>query len=178
VGLDEGKKAANEFALALAIDRRNDAYYHSRSFTYLRLRRGSLAATAARFALELGGWHDEASLYMVLTGYFGERMAHNDEVAAAALKEAQSKVDQSLWPYPVVQYLLNEISAQDLLKRATDNDKQTEVHSYLGLSFSLAEKREGALEQLRWVKEHGNKDFSEYRVALAELERLEQSKAK
>ncbi|HBB88327.1 MAG TPA: hypothetical protein DC047_11990 [Blastocatellia bacterium] len=178
VGLDEGKKAANEFALALAIDRRNDAYYHSRSFTYLRLRRGSLAATAARFALELGGWHDEAALYMVLTLYFGERLAHNKEVATATLKEEQSRIDKGLWPYPVVQYLLDEISVQDLLKRATDNDKQTEVHAYLGLNFSLAEKREEALEQLRWVKEHGNKDFFEYRVALAELERLEKGEAK
>src|SRR6266404_2152789 len=178
VGLNEGKKAAKEFALALAIDRRNDAYYHGRSFTYLRLRQGSLAATAARFALDLGGWHDASSLYMVLVAHFGERMANNDEMATATLKEGQSKANKSLWPYPVIQYLLTEISAQDLLKRATDNDKQTEAHAYLGLNFSLAEKREDALEHLRWVKEHGNQDFYEYPLALAELERLEKEPEK
>jgi lipoprotein NlpI len=55
---------------------------------------------------------------------------------------------------------------------ATDNDKQTEAHAYLGLDLVHAGKREAAREHLEWVVANGNKDFLEVQLAAAELKRL------
>jgi lipoprotein NlpI len=112
-------------------------------------------------------------MYMILTAHFGYRQEHRDAEADDMLKKAAAVVDHTLWPYPVIRYLQHEITAEQLLAQATDSDKQTEAHTYLGLDHALKGKREEALQHLRWVKDHGNKHFYEYPVAIAELERLE-----
>ena len=171
--LGQKKNAVEEFRQALQLDPTSQDYYHGRSFTYLGQGRGPLATTAALLALNLQGWRDETSMYMALTAHFGYREAHNDAEANGILKKASAMVDTTQWPYPVIRYLQHEITAQELLSQATDNDKQTEAHAYLGLDLSLTGKRDEALAHLRWVKENGNKQFYEYPLALAELSRLE-----
>jgi tetratricopeptide (TPR) repeat protein len=171
--LGQEKEAAGEFQQALRLDPLSQDDYHGRSFTYLGLGRGALAATAAQLALQLQGWREASAMYMILTAHFGYRQEHKDAEADDMLKKAVAAVDHTLWPYPVIRYLQHEISAEQLLAQATDSDKQTEAHTYLGLDHSLNGKREEALQHLRWVKAHGNKHFYEYPVAIAELERLE-----
>jgi tetratricopeptide (TPR) repeat protein len=171
--LGREKEAAAEFQQALKLDPLSQDFYHSRSFTYLSLNRGGLAATAARLALQLQGWRELSAMYMILTAHFGYRQEHKVAEADDMLKQAAAVVDHTLWPYPVIRYLQHELTAEQLLAQATDSDKQTEAHTYLGLDLSLNGKREEALQHLRWVKDHGNKHFYEYPVAVAELERLE-----
>ncbi len=67
------------------------------------------------------------------------------------------------------------IQEADLFLLATDNDKLTEAHAYVGLDLSLKGNTEAAFNHLRWVKENGNKNFVEYALALTEIERLESS---
>jgi lipoprotein NlpI len=61
------------------------------------------------------------------------------------------------------------------LTQADDDDKRTEARCYLGLDQALKGRTEEALAHFRWVQQYGNPAFSEYVIALAELERLEQS---
>jgi len=89
------------------------------------------------------------------------------------MPKVSAKGDTSDWPYPVIEYLQQKLTAEELLARATDNDKQTEAHAYIGLALSLNGEREAALEHLRWVRENGNRNFVEYPLALSELARLE-----
>ncbi len=74
-----------------------------------------------------------------------------------------------------MRYLSGELKEADLFSLATDNDKLTEAHAYVGLNLSLKGNTEPALSHLKWVKESGNKNFVEYALALAEIERLESS---
>jgi len=176
--LEQEKNAHEEFKLALQMAPTSQDYYHKRSFTYLGLRRGSLAVRAAMLALNLRGWSENSSMYMILTAHFGYRQMHNDGEANGILKKAATMVDTTQWPYPVIQYLQHEITTQELMLQATDSDKQTEAHAYLGLDFSTTGKRDEALAHFRWVKERGNKQFYEYPLALAELDRLEKDAGK
>jgi predicted Zn-dependent protease len=73
----------------------------------------------------------------------------------------------------VIQYLGHSLTLQQLISQADNQDKLTEAHAYAGLELSLNGDRAAALEQLRWVKEKGNKDFVEFPLALAEIARLE-----
>jgi hypothetical protein len=58
------------------------------------------------------------------------------------------------------------------MSAATDNDKRTEAHCYLGLDMLQRGRRGEAIRHFRWVEDRGNPGFTEYSIALAELERL------
>jgi len=128
-----------------------------------------------RKLLELEGWRGEHSQYAVLWGYFGSRRAGKAEAARRFLDDAAAKCDTAAWPYPVIRYLRGEIDQNALLAAATDTDKMTEARCYLGLDLAEKGKSAEAREHFLWVKEHGNPGFTEFTVALAELDRLERA---
>ena len=43
------------------------------------------------------------------------------------------------------------------------------------MDLALKGKKDAAIAHFRWVKEHGNQSFTEYAIAVAELERLEKA---
>jgi|GEM_PF-912661 len=171
--LGREEDALEAYRKGVHLDPRNP--YFSWSFTYIFLRqnRGGLAATNAMIYIKQQGWGDDHSPYMALAAYFGYRQVPRAEDAKKFLDEAATRINTSEWPYPVVRYLQRAINEQELLAQATDNDKLTEAHAYIGLDLSLSGNRDGALTHLRWVKENGNKRFVEYALALTELNRIE-----
>ncbi|MBI3303878.1 MAG: tetratricopeptide repeat protein [Deltaproteobacteria bacterium] len=171
---DSGQQehAVKDYDAAIGLNPAYAEAHFNRGLSYLSLGR-SEAAADARDYLSLKGWREDNSQYMVLAGYFGDRRAQRDAEARKLLDEAVTKCDTSTWPYPIIRYLRHEITANALLAAATDNDKKTEAHAYLGLDLALSDQREAALTHLRWVKENGNKGLIEYTFTLAELRRLE-----
>ena len=49
----------------------------------------------------------------------------------------------------------------------------TEIHCFVGLHDTLSGRNEAALPHFRWVRDNGLSSFAEYRIALAELDRIE-----
>jgi tetratricopeptide (TPR) repeat protein len=169
---DQPELALKDYDAALALNPAYAEAIHNRSLVHLTLAHGQ-AATDARSYLDLRGWRDGQAQYMVLVGYFGYRYAQQNTDARKILDDALTQCDTTAWPYPIIRYLRREITAQDLLAAATDDNKKTEACTYLGLDLSLSGQRDAALPQLRWVKDNGNKVFVEYTFATAELGRLE-----
>ena len=133
---------------------------------------GEAAAADARQFLEVAGWRDETSLFMVLIADLGYRQAGRVTEAQKTLVEAEKNCDISAWPYPVIRYLKEEITSDELLRLAGDPGKKTEAHTYLGMDLLLKGKSAEAREHFAWVKEYGNQRFFEYPLAAAELKRL------
>jgi tetratricopeptide (TPR) repeat protein len=152
-----------------------DSHYQSRAYVNLQLGRGNGASFDARAFIQLQGWSDDSAPYLALAAYFGYRQKGRAADAAKILAEATAKTDATAaaWPRLVCKYLAGELTAADLLKQATDNDKLTEAHTYIGLDLSLNNKRDDALPHLRWVRENGNRNFVEYPLAVTEAERIE-----
>lgn len=150
-------------------------FYQSRAYINLQLGRGNGAAFDAKAFIHLQGWRDDSAPYLALAAYFGYRQKGRAADAAKILEEAAAKTDAAAtaWPRLIYKYLAAELTAEDLLKQATDNDKLTEAHTYIGLDLSLKGRREDALPHLRWVKENGNRGFVEYPLAVTEVERIE-----
>jgi tetratricopeptide (TPR) repeat protein len=167
---DEALAAYNQ-AIIHAPD---DPYlYHNRAYLNLQMGRGNGAALDAKTYLALQGWRDDSAPFLALAAYFGHRQKGRAAEAAKMLAEAAAKTDASAWPRPVYKYLAGELTAAELLKQSDNNDKLTESHTYIGLDLSLNGKRAEALPHLRWVAENGNKNFVEYPLAIAEVERIE-----
>jgi tetratricopeptide (TPR) repeat protein len=176
--LEKDAEALEAYKQGVQLDPRNYFFYRSRSYVYLRLARGIQAATDALSFLQRLGWREDDSTYMALVAYFGYRQAGRGTAAEKLLDEALTKLDSAAWPYPVARYLKRELKEEDLLALATNTDKLTEAHAYIGLDLSLSGERAAALPHLRWVRDNGNKKFVEYPLALAELARLETATAK
>jgi lipoprotein NlpI len=152
--------------------------YYNRSYSYLSSGQGAAAAADAQASLNIMGWRNEHSQYMVIVEYFGYRRAGSAADATRVLDEAAAKCDTQAWPYPVIRYLRHEITAQDLIKAVTDNNKMTEARAYIGLDLSLAGHQQEALEQFQWVEANGKRTYLEYRLALAEMRRLKNTDVK
>lgn len=177
LGKDEEALAA--FKESMRLDPKNPYNYRTRSYLLLRLARGVLAASDAINYIRRQGWRDSHSAYMAVAANLGFRLQRRDNpYAAKVLEDAAARLDAADWPYPVIRYLRREITAEKLLELATDNDKLTEAHAYVGLDLSLAGSADAALTHLRWVRENGNKNFVEYPLALEEIKRLEAASSK
>ena len=171
---DMGKydRALQDYGETLRLSPNHSGALFNRSLVYMILGRSEAAADAHAY-VKIKGWKDDQVPYMVIFGVFGDRRAQRESEARTFLDEATANCNPAVWPYPVIRYLRRDLSADDLLAAATDLDKKTEAQAYLGLDLALAGQREGAVPHLQWVKKNGRKNFSEYRFAVIELNRLE-----
>src|SRR6266850_4919776 len=145
----------------------------NRSWTYLyQGGHGREAAADARTFLDVHGWRQATSSYLAIMANLGYRAAGMNEEGQAILTEAANKLSTERWPYDIIRYLKEEISIEDLLQSAIDNDKRTEAHAYMGMDLLLKGKNAEAQGQFKWVKQYGNKRFFEYPLAMEELKRL------
>ncbi len=133
---------------------------------------GREIAVDSRVFLDNYGWKNNTSTYMVIYANFGHRKAAMFPEAQKILFEASKKSNTNTWIYSVVRYLSGEINEQELMQLAVDNDKKTEAHTYLGMDLSLKGKADEARKHFEWVKDYGNKRFTEYPLAIEELKRL------
>lgn len=152
-------------------------------FATLYIGKGESAALTARDCLQMKGKRDRSAPYISLFEYFGWRVPKKEEQAKAALaneplSELQNQLNPGQWPLPIVKYLRRELTSEELLKAASNNDEQTEARAYLGCDLSMNGKPDEATPHLKWVKEYGNRNFVEYPLAVLELHRIEEAKAK
>ena len=168
-------EAVESWTKLLQLDPSARAPLSSRAWGYMYLGgHGTQAAADARRFLQVAGWRDESSQFMVLLAHLGERLAGQEEQARSILEEAARRGDTGAWPYPIIRYMRGELTAEELLRLAADNGQKTEARTYIGMDLLLKGKGQEAREHFLWVKEYGDRRFLEYPLAVAELSRMEQ----
>ena len=170
-------RAVDAFTQAIIRDPRYAEVYFHRAYTYLFLGRGESAAGDAESYLALKGWRAEHSLDMAIIAHLGRLQAHEEEAARKIIEDAARQGDKSAWPYAVIEYLLQEISAQLLFNSTSDRVKQVEARAYIGLSLSLRGDPKGALEHLKWVKDHSDWESPSFALAISEIQRIKTNSA-
>src|SRR5262249_1821707 len=137
----EYDKAIKDFCQAIRLDPKSAPAHFGCSLGKMLMNRQDAAAGFRDF-LELLEWKGELSLYAALLGHFAARQSEDEAGATRLLKDGFGKLDEAIWPYPVVKFLRNEIDETALLKLATDDNKRTVVHCFLGLDKKLKRHRE------------------------------------
>jgi lipoprotein NlpI len=164
-------RAIEDLNEAIRLRPKYDWAHFYRSVAQLLDRRAK-AADGFQAVLELEGSEGDVSPYAVILGHLAARQAGDEAAAKRFLKDAAGKLEET-WPYPVVQFLRGDIDEAALLKLSSDDGKRTEARCFLGMDHALKGRKDEALAHFRWVKEHGDTTFTEYTIAVAELERLE-----
>ena len=96
--------------------------------------------------------------------------------AHSILDEIAANVDAKSWQATIVEYLRGRLSVGAFLKKASPEELLTEAHAYIGIKAHIDGDRATALQHLQWVKEKGRHDYTEYDLALGELDRIEREK--
>ena len=130
-----------------------------------------LRATTSEFESD-GGDEMAAIAWSYAAALASMRLGRQTE-ATAILEKIQGSVSVGPWQDLVAQCLLGRLPADKLLARARTDGERTEAHTYIGVLNAILGHREDALGHLRWVKERGLKNYVEYRMATADLDRLE-----
>ena len=165
-------RALDAFTQAISRDPRYaEAYFH-RAYTYLFLGRGESAAADAKTYLALKGWRAEHSLDMAIVAHLGYLQARQEAAARQIVADAVREGDEEAWPYLAVEYLLGSISARVFVGLAPDEARKVEARAYVGAKLSLAGDRKGALDHLKWVKEHSAVGTIPFSLAVTEMERI------
>ena len=169
----EFDKAIKDYDEAIRLDPSFASAYFGRAVA-LMIDRRPKAAAAFQKVIDVEAGTTDLSAFAVILGHLAARQAGDDTAAKRFLNESAQKL-KSDWPFPIVRYLRGDLSEAELLKLAVDDDKRTGARCYLGMDLALKGKKDAAIAHFRWVKEHGNQEFTEYAIALAELERLEKA---
>ncbi len=152
-----------------------NAIYKSKAWAYLYWNKGDLAYEQANTYLELNGLKNSGgdnAPYAIIIGYLGLRKANKVTGAKAFLETWLSQVKPDDWTTKILSYFNGELTSAQLLGLADTNGKLTEAHTYIGEMQLLAGQRANALMHFKWSKEKGEKTFTEYVLAVAELKRL------
>ena len=168
-------RAVDAFSQAIVRDPRYAAAYYHRAYAYLFLGRGESAAADSETYLAVKGWRGEHALELAVVAYFGHLQARREADARKVIEAAAEQADPAAWPYPVLEYLRQKISAQLLFKTAPDPAKKVAARAYIGLNLSLQGDQKAALEHLKWAAAHGDEWSLPLGLALSGLERIKAS---
>jgi len=92
--------------------------------------------------------------------------------AGEILDEIAANVDAHSWQAAIVEYLRGALPVEKFLKKASPDGLLTEAHAYIGIKAHIDGDQATALQHLQWVKEKGRRNYTEYGLALGELDRI------
>jgi tetratricopeptide (TPR) repeat protein len=173
----EHAAALADYGVALARQPKWPYYLEGRAWVQLGAHHSDSALADVRRFLDVAGARHAHSHYAVLLGALALRVQNKSDEGVAFLNAWMPQTDTTAWPYPALRYLRHDIDAAMLLALATNDDKMTEAHTYIGVDLAAAGRDAAALPHLQWVRTHGTKTYFEYPLALAELRRLERRAA-
>jgi lipoprotein NlpI len=156
------------------LDPKNVDVSRALAWIYLYQGKPALAHQKAAAYLELNGLAGDNAPYAIIVGYLGLLKSGESAKSNEFLSGWVKQVKEDAWTTKIIRYFHGEITAAQLLALATDNDKLTEAHAYIGEIQLINKATDTAKVHFEWVRNNGDKSFFEYTLAIAELKRLSQ----
>jgi len=172
MALGRSQDAEQSLANTVALDPDPEWY---RAHAYAAFRHGvhSLVVKDAAAYLKESGTESETAAYVAFLAAMSHRKLAQAAQAQQLLSQVKGAIMAGSWAEKVMSFLEGRLNESQFMPLAKTNGEQTEAHTYIGVLAAFAGNRAAAIEHLRWVKERGSRNFMEYPVAVAELERLE-----
>ena len=152
--------------------------YIRRAYMAFALGRDEMTARDVRaFFKTPAWWRSEQAPYVAFLGALAlRRLGQSPDEARGLIDQAAPWVVAGTWTARLMDYMKGSIPAAAILDAADDNDERTEARTYVGFDDALGGRRDAAIAHFRWVRDKGSRNFVEYPLAVAELERLEKAR--
>lgn len=147
-------------------------WYYSRMLDSQRLGIDRFVIADATSFVEQAGWQDTTSAYVTYIAALTCMRQQQPERAAQYLQDITAHVAAASWQASVAAFLAGKFSADALLGKANSPGLQTEAHAYIGIKANIVGDRAAAMQHLQWVRDKGQRSYTEYRLALGELDRM------
>jgi tetratricopeptide (TPR) repeat protein len=122
---------------------------------------------------EASGWGNERIPYTAFLGTLSYRKLGQEDKAAALVARAAPCIDPKTWTASVAAFLGGTLTAERFLDLADGIGEETEAHGYIGVMASIGGRLDEARRHLEWVRDRGARNYTEYRMSVAELRRLD-----
>ena len=147
-------------------------WLRARASRALSLNRADAAAADARRFLSRHGLADNDGVYTAFIGAMHRRWLR---LAADARAWRLCPVDPKSWTARVLSFMQGRIDAKAFMDAARDNGDRTEAHAYIGFAEIQAGRVQEGKTHLQWVKDKGSRNYTEYDLALGELDRIDRA---
>lgn len=173
-----GRQAQADVMLerARALDPR-PRWYATRALEAVKHHQDAVALSDARTFIDMAGLSEETSAYAAFLGVIASRRLGTPEHGQALLARVSAVLDTKSWAKVVADYMAGVLDDAEFLRRARDDGQRTEARTYIALRLLHLGRRDEALVHLEWVRDKGERNYTEYDLALSELARLARSSA-
>ncbi len=163
-------EAAANFSRVLML-RPGAGWYFTRLLDSQRIGVDRFAIADATSYVEQSGWDDTAPYAMYIAALTYERRRQTDK-ANEELDQVRGHVPAASWQASVASFLEGTLAANALMSQASSSGLLTEAHAYIGIKASIDGDSAAALQHLEWVRDKGVRSYTEYGLALGELDRI------
>lgn len=155
------KEAQAAYDRALQLHPESSSLHRYRGLTSMQLRQRKRAIEDLTRSIEIDPGDQYARLFLWLL----YRRAGNRDQAKRVLSSPEVSTDANRWPATLLRYYAGEISRDDLLTAATDDQKKCEAYYYIGERILLDEDHDPAKAWFAKCVETGVTRFTEHRLA-------------
>lgn len=170
------EEAFQAYSQAIKLSPTTGINYYNMAKIAFRNNNYDLAGGAGKLTIDYDAWINNNSVKAGLITYFAYQRLNKPEAAAGFLKLGLENINDKNFYRSVYRYLNNEISESELLSLAKDVNDQTISNAYIAFNLLLQGKNDEAKAKFQWIKDNGNRDFTEYGYAVSQLARLAAAK--
>jgi len=165
-------EAAGTFTRVLQLSP-SPGWYWTRLLDSQRLGLDAFAISDATTFVDQSGWTNPSSPYAMYIAAITYLRRNEKDKAAEVLEAIRSHVAPTSWQADIASFLEGKTTGQALVLKTTLPGPLTEAHAYIGIKAHLDGDLRSAYQHLEWVRDKGVRSYTEYRLALGELDRMD-----
>ena len=167
ITLEDYEKGLPDLKKAIEINPENANSYYNRAIINTHLAQSAEVISDAHSYLDIQGCKDPRGQNIILMAVFAYRELGKFADAENFLKQTSSQCDDSIWPYPVIRYMKNEIKAEELLAQAKNEQQKADAKTFIAYNHYQEPdgKNPKVIEELKWVADLNYRDSISYILA-------------
>lgn len=151
-------------------------WHYLRALEAFKLGRYDAVLPDVKVFIERAGSADESAPYAAFLGVIAAHRTDRADEGTSLLTRIVPALPLKSWTLTIARFMQGELSPTDFLDKAGDTGQRTEAHTYIAMRLIQGGQIDEARRHLEWVRDKGDRDYTEYELAVAELKRLKPRK--
>ena len=164
---EQYEKGLPDLNRALELNPKNANSYFNRAIINTHLAKSNEVISDAYTYLDVQGCKDQRGKNIILLAVFSFRELGKFEQADNFVKQVYGQCDRANWPYPVLQYIVGEITAEELRSLAKNEQQKADAETFIAYNHyqDPGGRNEETIKKLEWVVSLNYRDSISYILA-------------